>query len=831
VVGDPGESERALSALLQRIAEATGWTFAQAWLPDEKERRLRCGPAWHASTSLLNGFRRSCLDLAFEPGLGSLGQAWVDLKPLWLADLLKVPLFRRREAARKARLRSALIVPALAQGRLRAVLEFLGPKRRRESAAVRDLAAAAAAHWAATGPGDLPGPGLEWAGAVASVGLWTLDLRRREAWWNEHVYRLLGYSPREVKPGMESWSRRVHPDDLARVRSGIDGLIDAGQDSWSEEYRILLPDGAVRRVLDQGRVARDAANRPLLLAGTVLDITERTRAEEALRTSESRFRRIFESRMLGILYWDSQGNISDANEAFLEIVDRSPEELRERRLRWTDLTPPEHEPKDRRALEELRECGVCTPYEKEYYRRDGSRVPVLIGGAVFEEERDRGVAFVLDVSRRRQAEQALRESNARFQGLYDSGMVGIMFWDLSGGIWEANDEFLRIVGYSREDLKAGRVRWSDMTPPEFRAGDERAYAELLARGTCTPFRKEYLRRDGSRVPVYLGGTLLEPGGTRGVSFVLDLTENQRLEKQFLQAQKMESVGRLAGGIAHDFNNLLTSILGYAALAQGDLEEADPIRRHLDEILKAGARASELTRKLLAFSRRQVLAPKMLDLDALVGGVEGILRRMIGEDVDLTIRPGSGLPPVKADPVQLEQVLMNFVVNARDAMPGGGRLSIATSLVELGADSGLPAGTYVALRVTDSGTGMEPAVLSRLFEPYFTTKEVGKGTGLGLSTAYGIVRQSGGTIRVESRPGQGSTFEVLLPAAAPGPLTSADETAASPEILRGTGTILLVEDDARVRTLAAEILRHAGYRVVDVADPEAAARETSGSICS
>ena len=302
---------------------------------------------------------------------------------------------------------------------------------------------------------------------------------------------------------------------------------------------------------------------------------------------------------------------------------------------------------------------------------------------------------------------------------------------------------------------------------------------------------------------------------------------QITEKQLLQSQKLEAVGRLAGGISHDFNNLLTVILGYSDISRRNLREGDPLRRNLDEIIKASERAASLTRQLLAFSRKQVMQPKVFDLNTVVTDLEKMLRRMIGEDIELRVSPQQDLGNIKADPVQLEQVIMNLAVNARDAMPKGGKLSIETTNVYLDESyarehvSVLP-GNYVMLAISDTGCGMDQATRQRIFEPFFTTKESGKGTGLGLSMVYGIVKQSGGNIWVYSEKGRGTTFKIYFPRVT----AEAEEyrrVTESYEVPKGSETILLVEDAELVRTLAKQVLETAGYRVLEADSADAAIR--------
>jgi nitrogen-specific signal transduction histidine kinase/ActR/RegA family two-component response regulator len=299
--------------------------------------------------------------------------------------------------------------------------------------------------------------------------------------------------------------------------------------------------------------------------------------------------------------------------------------------------------------------------------------------------------------------------------------------------------------------------------------------------------------------------------------LVDVTEQRTLEEQLLAAQRMEAVGRLAGGVAHDFNNLLTAILGYASIVDAELPPGDPLREDVTAITQAAGSASSLVRQLLAFSRRQMLRPEELDLSAVVERVEPLLRRLVGERITLRAALEGGLPGVRADPGQLEQVLVNLVVNARDAMPDGGTVSLETSAVLVDEDEarrhlGLRPGSYVALTVTDTGVGMDRATRERVFEPFFTTKEPGRGTGLGLATVYGIVKQSDGYIGVTSEPGEGASFRMLLPALPIAVAPTTPTPAAEPAAERGTERILLVEDEETVRLLAATVLRRLGYAV-------------------
>jgi nitrogen-specific signal transduction histidine kinase len=314
------------------------------------------------------------------------------------------------------------------------------------------------------------------------------------------------------------------------------------------------------------------------------------------------------------------------------------------------------------------------------------------------------------------------------------------------------------------------------------------------------------------------GSIEFRGRKAGLVLVTDVTERKHLETQLLQSQKMDSVGRLAGGVAHDFNNLLGVITGYGELLAGRLPNDPQLKRYVNDILKAAARAAGLTRQLLAFSRKQVLQPRVLDLNAVVAEMEKMLRRLIGEDVQLITVFDESLEGVRADPGQMEQVLMNLAVNARDAMPRGGRLTIETANVDLDATyarsrPGVKPGPHVMLAVSDTGHGMEPEVLGHIFEPFFTTKEAGKGTGLGLATVHGIVKQSGGHIFVYSERGQGTTFKIYLPRVQAGKAAEAPATPPA-ELHRGSETVLLVEDEESLRRIVRECLEASGYSVIE-----------------
>jgi PAS domain S-box-containing protein len=423
----------------------------------------------------------------------------------------------------------------------------------------------------------------------------------------------------------------------------------------------------------------------------------------------------------------------------------------------------------------------------------------------------------------------LRDSEERFRAMFDSAAIGTGVLDLNGCVVTSNRALEQILGYEKDEL-AGRTA-AELTHPEDRGHELELFGELVE-GKREEYRleKRILAKGGEVVWGHHTVSLVRDAFTKpkfAIAMLEDITprkraeeERLRLEGQLRQAQKMEAVGQLAGGVAHDFNNLLTAIRGYSEFALNRLGEGNAVlRKDIEEIAKSADRASSLTRQLLAFSRKQLLQPRILQLNDVVSEVDKMLRRLIGEDIEVVTVFGRALGRVKADPGQIEQVLVNLVVNARDAMPEGGKLTIETSNVDVDDElatmyDGLAPGRYVMLAVHDTGHGIDAETKSRLFEPFFTTKEQGKGTGLGLATVYGIVKQSGGYVAVESEPGKGAAFKIFLNRLEAGVDEIEQVVQLEEERPRGSETVLLVEDEEVVRNLVREILEGNGYTVLE-----------------
>jgi two-component system, cell cycle sensor histidine kinase and response regulator CckA len=633
------------------------------------------------------------------------------------------------------------------------------------------------------------------------------------------VERALGYRPEDLI-GKDAFLF-VPPEDASRLRSRMGEIATSGTPTVPISFRFCHRDGSWRALEATGNMlAADPENEGVVL--TFRDVTERLNAEAALRESEARQHAVFDSAIDGLIMMDHEGRVAEFNPAAERIFQYSREEVLGK-LMADLIIPPSLRDSHRRGLARYVATGEAVilghRIEISAMRKDGSEFPAELAIARINQG---GPPFftgqIRDLTEQKRVQNEMLKSEERFRVLFDSNTIGIVVADLSGNTLEANDAYLEMLGFTREDLLAGKVRWSELTPVEHRGRDQIAVEELQRTGIASPWEKELFRKDGTRVPVLIGLAMLKASEASCIAHVVDLTERRRLEGQFRQAQKMEAVGQLAGGVAHDFNNLLTVILGYTDLLAAKLDPGSVELEDLNQIRTAGERAASLTRQLLAFSRQQVLERKVLDVNALTAHTEKMLRRLIGEDVELVTVLDPALRRVFADAGQLEQVIMNLAVNARDAMPRGGRLTIETANVELDEayarlHGPVKPGSYVMIAVSDTGVGMNSDTLAHMFEPFFTTKERGKGTGLGLATVYGIVKQSGGYVWVYSEVGKGTTFKTYLPRVEEG-REAEPVPAAEPTSLVGSETVLLVEDEESVRALSRSVLTSYGYTVLE-----------------
>jgi PAS domain S-box-containing protein len=472
--------------------------------------------------------------------------------------------------------------------------------------------------------------------------------------------------------------------------------------------------------------------------------------------------------------------------------------------------------------------GLFSDEELQVLNGIGNQIALALERARLSEHleaavEDRTAALRLEINERALTEQALRISEAKFRSLFEHVIEGVHQSTGDGRLLVVNPAFVRMLGYESEAealaLDFGRDIYVD---PEERVTFLR---DLDEKGEVRNVEARFRRKDGRVITVVRNATVVRDEQGAPLYFegtVLDITERKHLEEQLRQSQKIEAIGQLAGGIAHDFNNVLTMIQGYGELLIQAFDDRDPRKPDVQEIMKSADRAAALTRQLLAFSRRQILEPRILDLRAVVGDLDQMLRRLIGEDVELTILQSDDLGRVKADRSQMEQVLMNLAINARDAISAGGKLTIETMNANLDEDYArqhvaVRPGPHVLLAVSDTGSGMDAETLSHIFEPFFTTKEQGKGTGLGLSTVYGIVKQSGGNIWVYSEPGRGTTFKIYLPRVEEA-VEKVEPDTAQTRPVGGSETVLLVEDEEGIRKVVCRVLRPKGYTVLEAQDP-------------
>ena len=553
------------------------------------------------------------------------------------------------------------------------------------------------------------------------------------------------------------------------------------------------------------------------------------RIRRQLSEREELFRLISENAADMIAVVDMNGRRIYNSTAYQRVLGYSPDELRGS---WSlEQVHPLDRHRVQLAADQARATGIGVSLEYRIRHKDGSwRVFESASSAIKDANGvpEKLVIVNRDITERRRATEALRRSEASIRSVIENAPYGILIATSTGKLLRVNPALQEMLGYDSqiELLRRNLARDLFRDPSEL----ARIFERIATQQSFRDLEIELKRKDGNTSTLRCGGILVKGPGGEGACvevFAEDVTEKRSLERQLQVAQKMEAIGRLSGGVAHDFNNLLSVIMGYSQVLKKKLAADDPLKEHAEEIEKAGLRAASLTRQLLAFSRQQVLAPTVLNMNTLISDMGKMLPRLIGEDIELVLQLDPALASVRADQSQIEQVVMNLAVNARDAMPRGGKLTVATRNVILdeaftSRHPGSRVGAFVLLSVTDTGTGMDTATLGHIFEPFFTTKEPGKGTGLGLATVYGVVKQSGGYIWVDSEPGKGSSFSVYLPQVAAE--QSVSQPGGSPaQTPQGSETVLLVEDAEALRRLARSLLEQNGYVVLTAADGAEALR--------
>src|SRR5687768_15946544 len=676
------------------------------------------------------------------------------------------------------------------------------------------------------------GPSLEDARRFALIfatiqdAVVVTDAHARVIDWNPGAERLFGFARAEML------GRNPADRDVGIVDAALDAEVRAitlRDGRWEGELPFTRRDGQHGTLHTITVTSRDAGGRPIGLVAVHRDVSERKLADEALRESEKRLRLALEGASEGLWDWNIETGDVYFSAAAERMLGYEPGEMEPRAGgTWDQRVHPDDLPAVQRAIDE-HVAGRTPAYEAEYRFRtkQGGWLWILGRGKVVERNATgiprRMTGVHIDITERKEAEAradaAVRESEERHRLLFEENPIPLLVIDAATLTFLAvNAAAVRQYGYSQEEFS--RLSIADIRPPEdVPLALARAAAPVGVRTRRSgPYRHQ--RKDGSILLVDIVSRDFIFGGREArLVLAIDVTEQRHLEDQLRQSQKIEAVGQLAGGIAHDFNNLLTIIKGNVELALHQLPGGVPLRNDLEQVAHAASRAALLTRQLLAFSRKQVLTPAVLDLNEVVSDAQRMLRRVIGEDITFVTELAPAVSRVTADRGPIEPALVNLVVNARDAMPAGGVLTVATADVDLSpgdaASRGILPGPYVTIRVRDTGIGMDDATRSRIFEPFFTTKPVGRGTGLGLATVYGVVHQSGGFVTVDSAPGDGSTFTVYLPRTARMEVSGAAPVPGTIE--RGSETILLVEDEDEVRVVARRVLVEAGYTVIEAAN--------------
>ncbi|MDP4026959.1 PAS domain S-box protein [Methylobacterium sp. NEAU 140] len=700
--------------------------------------------------------------------------------------------------------------------------------------------------------------------------IWDWDLKTNHVLWNAALETAYGHALASVEPTGDWWIAHIHPDDRARIDASIHAVIDGTASAWTDEYRFLRADGSYAQVFDRGHVIRDAEGRACRMIGAMLDLTHMRSAESALRASEERFRTILETieAAFAIVQVKFDADDRPVDYRFLEANPAFEQQAGVNlRGKWVTEFAPDLEQfwfETYGRVAKTREPATFESYAKAFARWfDVRAVPV-------GEPAERQIAiFFSDVTARREAEDRLRASEALARenvervnlALAAGAIIGTWHWDIPTDRFAVDEAFASAFGLDpalgREGIPLAQIVAT--VHPDDQAALAVAIDEAVARGGPYAHQYRVRRADGNyywieangRVdhapdgtPLSFPGVLIDVEDRRTVEAERDraiaqlraltgtleqqvaerTAELMLAEEQLRQSQKMEAVGQLTGGLAHDFNNLLAGIFGSLELmntriSQGRLKDVD---KYMVAAQGATKRAAALTHRLLAFSRRQTLAPKATNVNTLVSGMIELIQRTVGPSIQVETVGMAGLWPALVDPSQLENALLNLCINARDAMPGGGKITIETGnrwIDRHGAkEHDLPAGQYLSLCVSDTGTGMPPEVIAKAFDPFFTTKPLGQGTGLGLSMIYGFAKQSGGQVRIYSEVGQGTNVCIYLPRHR----GNAEHTEVLPEagllpLAEAGETVLIVDDEPTVRMLVTDVLGDLGYTAVEAAD--------------
>jgi PAS domain S-box-containing protein len=651
-------------------------------------------------------------------------------------------------------------------------------------------------------------------------GIWDRDFSTGEVYYSSRWKSMLGYEDDELPNDPEEWKKRIHPDDYQMVMDALVGYMEGRNPSYEVEYRLRHRDGSYRYILARGICLRDSHGLPYRFSGSHTDVTDKRRAEDALKQSEEYFRQVVEHSPVAM-------GISTGIEQKIILLNRKHTEMFGYTLedipdvgRWWSLAYPDerYRKKVKTEWESNVELAINNkharkPFEAMATCKDGSIRHIEINLSVIGE---RNLVAFVDHTEIKRAQEVIRQSEKRYRRLFEKSNDTIFISDPERRIIDINQVGVELFGYSKEELFS-----LDLEKLYCNREDRDVLWQKLHRsGFLSDHEVEMQTKDGKKIIARISMSIVkdDAGQVSGYQGIIrDVTARKRLERQLLQSQKMESVGILAGGVAHDFNNLLTAISGYGQILLESIPENDELSQDsITHVLKAADRAAELTRGLLAFSRKQLISPKPVHIDTLISDTSKLIQRVIGEDIEFSTKFSGKKLLVKADPGQMEQVLMNLATNARDAMPHGGRLSVTTRQVVVKDGSqtlyDLPSpGKYALITVADTGMGIDKRTLESIFEPFYTTKEVGKGTGLGLAIVHGIIKQHNGSVLASSEPGKGTTFNIYLPLIESHAIK--EESKISMLTVGGKETLLIAEDEEIVRMFVKNILERAGYKVI------------------
>jgi|WetSurMetagenome_2_1015567.scaffolds.fasta_scaffold06344_3 two-component system, cell cycle sensor histidine kinase and response regulator CckA len=668
---------------------------------------------------------------------------------------------------------------------------------------------------------------LDLALKSANMGVWHVDIPNDKLYFSEQSFNLLGIDPKTFTGTHKEFLQAIHPDDRERMKAAI-GRILQGNILYTSEYRVIWPDGSIHYITGRGKVIRDDAGNPVKLHGIHWDMTERKRAEQALAESEERLKLTLNAAH--IVAWEI--NVDGSHYETGPVYELFGKPAGFYHPGVSDLFESIH-PEDRQRMKTLVQEALRG--EKEYqveYRVPQSDGTVGWIEAVGTLQRDargtptRILGIARNITEHKRMDEALRQSEERFKRLVQNSNDIITLMDEKGFQTSISGPLERVTGYKPEELTGKNA--FELIHPDDVENAKKIFTEALRQPEAVrTFEYRHRHKNGKWISMEAVGSnlLYDPVVKAIVVNSRNISERNRLQEQLQQAMKMEAIGRLAGGIAHDFNNILTVISGNIELARMDINLSDAMTRCLDQMMKASDSAASLTRQLLAFSRRQLIEPKVLNLNDLIRNVRQMLARLIGENIELKIMLFKDIGSVRVDPGQFEQVLVNLAVNGRDAMPDGGKLVIETSNITLDESycsihQQAQPGNFVMLCVSDTGHGMSAEVKEHIFEPFFTTKTMGHGTGLGLATIFGVVRQAGGSIEVYSEADMGTTFKIFLPLIEKQAVKLVKEKL-SLDKLKGDETILLVEDEESVRHIARKILNDLGYMTIEACNGEEA----------